>query len=106
FAGARLSSGIALLWLCVGVGQLVMFAGMVVRHPAIYEYVDHQLWYYAVPFQAFVLACCLIALSRAAKTWSQSRRVIVNAVLVCGVALNVAAWNGYRDAQLASQWFP
>ncbi len=35
--------------------QVLMFAGMIARHPPLWEHYDHRFWYYPLPFQALLL---------------------------------------------------
>jgi len=95
-----------LLFAAVALGQFVMFAGMVARHPFIYTYVDHRLWYYALPFQALVLVGIVVALDLGGSEWSRTRAASLNLAIAAAVLANVAHWNGYRAAQLRSRWFP
>ena len=89
----------------VAVSQVVMFAMMIVRHPPLYDWIDHRYWYYPLPFQALVLAVLVMLLHRAIAGWTGWKLAIVNVALVAAVAGNVAHWTHYRDVQLTSRWF-
>ena len=95
-----------LLYAAVALGHLVMFAGMVARHPPIYAYADHRLWYYPLPFQALLLAGIAVAFGLGATGWSRARVAALNLVLAAVVVANVTQWDGYRTSQLRSRWFP
>jgi multisubunit Na+/H+ antiporter MnhC subunit len=95
-----------LLCAAVALGLLVMFAGMVARHPPIYMGEDHRLWYYPLPFQALVLVGIVVALDLGGAAWSRTRAAALNLTIAAAVLANVAHWNGYRAAQLRSWWFP
>jgi hypothetical protein len=85
-------------------GEMVLVSLMIVRHPPVYDYYDHRIWYYPLPLQAMVLGL-LIVLATEMLTRSV-RRSTVTLVLLVVVVSNVAHWNDYRRAQLRSRWFP
>lgn len=87
------------------VSQLVMFAAMIVRHPPLYDWIDHRYWYYPLPFQALVLALLAMLLHRAIAGWTGWKLTVVQVALVAAIAGNVAHWTFYRDVQLSSRWF-
>ncbi|HEX5108121.1 MAG TPA: hypothetical protein VFV95_06730 [Vicinamibacterales bacterium] len=88
-------------------GQLAMFAAMVVRHPPIYEYIDHRLWYYPLPFQALLTTVLAIAAAfLRIDAWHPYRRLVLHAVLMAVIVSNVTSWNEHERRQLRSRWFP
>jgi len=89
----------------VALSQVVMFAAMIVRHPPLYDWIDHRYWYYPLPFQALVLALLAMLLHRALAGWTGWKLAVVHVALVAAIAGNVAHWTFYRDVQLTSRWF-
>jgi hypothetical protein len=89
----------------VAVSQVVMFAAMIVRHPPLYDWLDHRYWYYPLPFQALVLALLAMLLHRAIAGWNGWKLAAVHLTLVAAIVGNVAHWTSYRDVQLTSRWF-
>jgi hypothetical protein len=89
----------------VALSQVVMFAAMIVRHPPLYDWIDHRYWYYPLPFQALMLALLAMLLHRAIAGWTGWKLTVVHLVLVAAIAGNVAHWTSYRDVQLSSRWF-
>jgi hypothetical protein len=89
----------------VAVSQVIMFAVMIVRHPPIWDWQDHKLWYYPLPFQVLVLFGVLIVIDRALQS-QRVRPLILNAALVLVVAANLSSWPRYRTLMLSSEWFP
>jgi hypothetical protein len=89
----------------VAVSQVVMFALMIVRHPPLYDWIDHRYWYYPLPFQALLLALIVMLLDRALPSWMGWRRMVVNVLLAAAIASNAAHWPAYRDRMLTSRWF-
>ena len=89
----------------VALSQVVMFAAMIVRHPPLYDWIDHRYWYYPLPFQALVLALLAMLLHRAIAGWTGWKLAVVHVALVAAIAGNVAHWTFYRDVQLSSRWF-
>jgi hypothetical protein len=85
--------------------QVVMFAAMIVRHPPLYEWLDHRYWYYTLPAQALIVALVIILLNRAVAGWASWKMTVVNVVLVLAILGNVAHWTFYRDRMLTSRWF-
>ena len=99
----RLTVGVVLA--IVALSQIVMFAVMIVRHPPLFDWIDHRYWYYPLPFQALVLALLAMLLHRAMAGWPGWKVAVVNVALVLAVVGNVAHWTAYRDVQLTSRWF-
>jgi hypothetical protein len=89
----------------VTLSQVVMFAAMIVRHPPLYDWIDHRYWYYPLPFQALVLALLAMLLHRSIAGWTGWKLGVVHVALVAAIAGNVAHWTYYRDVQLSSRWF-
>lgn len=87
------------------VSQVAMFAMMIVRHPPLYDWIDHRYWYYPLPFQALVLALGVMLLARILSRLHGWRVVVVNLALAAIVVSNVAHWPMYRDRMLTSRWF-
>jgi hypothetical protein len=85
--------------------SVVMFALMVVRHPPIYEWIDHRYWYYPLPFQALLICLTVILLDRIMHRWTGWKPVLLNAAIAIAIAGNVAHWGMYRDRMLTSRWF-
>jgi hypothetical protein len=90
----------------VVLAQVVMFAAMIARHPPVYEWEDHRLWYYPLPFQALLATIMVVLLSRILATGGMTRTLAVNVLLAAAVASNVSHWDDYRAVQLRSRWFP
>jgi hypothetical protein len=88
----------------LALGEIVLVSLMIVRHPPVYDYYDHRIWYYPLPLQAMVLGL-LIVLAKEMLTQTV-RRSTVALVLLVVVVSNVAHWDDYRRAQLRSRWFP
>ena len=89
----------------VALSQVVMFAAMIVRHPPLYDWIDHRYWYYPLPFQALVLALLAMLLHRAIAGWTGWKLAVVHVALVAAIVGNVAHWTYYRDVQLTSRSF-
>jgi hypothetical protein len=108
-AVARMQSGrlVALGALVVLlVAQVVLFAIMISRLPAIYEWGDHRYYYYPLPSQALAFALLLILFARASQSWPKARFTVINVLLALAVVSNVAHWTGYRDFMRTQRWFP
>jgi hypothetical protein len=86
--------------------QVVMFAVMIVRHPPIWDWQDHKLWYYPLPYQVLVLFGILLAADRLTLSTGRVRPVVLNVALVVMAAANLLSWPSYRSAMLSSEWFP
>jgi hypothetical protein len=86
-------------------GEIALASLMIVRHPPVYDYYDHRIWYYPLPLQAMVLGL-LIVLSKLVVRGSIRRTAVALVLLGAIVVSNVAHWNDYRRAQLRSRWFP
>lgn len=89
----------------VAISQVVMFAAMIVRHPPLYDWIDHRYWYYPLPFQALAIALVAMLLHRAIADWTGWKLAAVQIALVALIIGNVAHWTHYRDVQLTSRWF-
>ncbi|HVQ40694.1 MAG TPA: hypothetical protein VMS54_00735 [Vicinamibacterales bacterium] len=89
----------------VALSQVVMFAAMIVRHPPLYDWIDHRYWYYPLPFQALVLALLAMLLHRAIAGWTGWKLTVVHLAMAAAIAGNLAHWTFYRDVQLSSRWF-
>lgn len=86
--------------------QIAMLAVMIVRHPPVYEWSDHRLWYYPLPFQALLVTGAVIVLERLATSWSRGRVLVLNVLLVGCIVSNMAHWRGYHREMQRSLWFP
>lgn len=104
-ARARNRARTALVLIVIAGSQVLMFAGMVVRHSPVYEWIDHRYWYYPLPFQAMVVALAAVLLDRVLAGGAPSRARVVNMALAAAIAANVAWWPSYRDRMLTSHWF-
>jgi hypothetical protein len=85
-------------------GHVLMFALMILRHPPVFEWRDHRLWYYPIAFQITATFCLLAAVNRCMVRGCSAG--VVNLALVLMIATNVAHWADYRKAMLLSRWFP
>lgn len=90
----------------VAAGQLAMFAAMVARHPPIYEWLDHRLWYYPLPFQALLVVATAAGLDAMARDWTRARVWLLNIALVALVIGNVLRWDDHLRTMQRSRWFP
>jgi len=97
---------IVLACVVVALGQIVLVALMIARHPPIYHYYDHRVWYYPLPFQALLVALLIAATGRFVPAWRGARTAGLSILLAALAAGNVAHWDDYRRAQLRSHWFP
>jgi hypothetical protein len=86
-------------------GEILLASLMIVRHPPVYDYYDHRIWYYPLPLQAMLLGL-LIVWAKLMPTRSVKRSSMALVLLVAIVVSNVVHWNDYRRAQLRSRWFP
>jgi uncharacterized membrane protein len=85
--------------------QLMMFAMMIQQHPPVYDYVDHRVWYYPLPFIGTALvgaAMWLNAILPAARVWPQRA---VALVLLAAVIGNVAGLDGSRRIFATGPYF-
>ncbi|MBA2258192.1 MAG: hypothetical protein H0W18_04810, partial [Acidobacteria bacterium] len=98
--------GIAAAIIAVIAVQTALVALLIARHPPIYDWYDHRLWYYPLPFQALLAGLLIAAIGRVVPTWSTARTVVLSVVLVAMAIGNVVHWKDYRRAQLRSHWFP
>jgi uncharacterized membrane protein YqjE len=80
--------------LAVTVAQLAMVALMVLRHPPV-TWVGNRLWYYPLPFQAFVVFGLLWGCDRLARRRGRSLPLVAFALAALVVA-NVARWPEQR----------
>jgi hypothetical protein len=101
---ARVAAGIALAVLVAS--HVVLFALMIARLPAIYEWGDHRYFYYPLPAQAFMFAVMTILLGRLIAGWAGWRIAVLNILLAVAIVSNVAHWPAYRDRMRTSRWFP
>jgi hypothetical protein len=90
----------------VAFGLLAMFAVMINRHPYVYDWVDHRLWYYGVPLDVLLLFGSVVALDRGAAALGPRRLRAVEAVLLAMVVVNVASWGRNEQRMLEGPWFP
>ena len=88
--------------IAVVVIQTALVALLIARHPPIYGWYDHRLWYYPLPFQALVTALLVVLIRRAVPAWSSARTGILCLLLATMVIGNVVRWKDYRRAQLRS----
>ena len=86
--------------------QATLVALLVARHPPIYDYFDHRVWYYPIPFQAVVVAVLVIVIGHVVPEGSGARTAVFGVVLAVITLANVMHWDDYRRAQLRSRWFP
>ena len=93
-------------WILVGLSQVVLFALMIARHPPVFEYVDHRVWYYPMALQALCLVGALVFVNRLLARAPALRAWTVNAILALAIVGNVASWDDYLRLQLRSRWFP
>ena len=98
--------GLAATVVAVALMQTVLGALLIARHPLIYAWYDHRLWYYPLPFQALLVALLIAGIGRVVPTWSAARVVMLSLLLLAIAAGNVVHWKDYRRAQLRSYWFP
>jgi hypothetical protein len=87
-------------------GEIALASLMIVRHPPVYDYYDHRVWYYPLPLQAMLLALLIVVFSTLAAKWSGRQTAVALALLAAMVVSNVLHWSDYRRAQLRSRWFP
>jgi len=95
-----------LLLLLVASSQVLMFALMILRHPPVYEWPDHRLWYYPLPYQAVLLFGMAMLLGKGLIRGGHKQVWAVNLLLVVVVIGNISHWRDYRRAMLRSPWFP
>jgi hypothetical protein len=88
------------------IGQIALGSLMIVRHPPVYEYYDHRIWYYPLPLQAMILGIAIVAFAKLGAGWSRRQSTVMLVLLAAMVVSNVLHWEGYRRAQLKSRWFP
>jgi hypothetical protein len=100
----RLVVGVTMVVLALS--QIVLFAFMIARLPAIYEWIDHRYYYYPLPFLALLLGLTVVFLDRMIAGWPRWRIVMTNTLIALAIVGNVAHWTVYRDVQRASRWFP
>jgi hypothetical protein len=93
-------------WIGVALSQVVLFAMMIARHPPVFDYEDHRVWYYPMALQALCLVGAVAFLQRLLSKGSSARAWAVNLLLAVAVVGNVASWDDYFRIQLRSRWFP
>lgn len=93
-------------WMAVAFSQVVLFAMMIARHPPVFDYEDHRVWYYPMALQALCLTGAVVFLQRLLSTGSSARVWTVNLLLAVAIVGNVASWDDYFRLQLRSRWFP
>jgi len=86
--------------------QVLMFALMIVRHPQVYAWPDHRLWYYPLPYQAALLFGLTLLVGYVVRHGGARRVLAVNVVLVLMVVGNITSWREHRGGMLRSPWFP
>jgi hypothetical protein len=106
FRPFRVSRTILVLAGMLVVGEIALASLMIVRHPPVYDYYDHRVWYYPLPFQAMLVALLIIYLSKVAGGWGKRQSAVALILLAAMVVSNVVHWADYRRAQLGSRWFP
>jgi len=94
-----------LVALAVG-SQVLMLALMILRHPPVFDWPDHRLWYYPLPWQTVVLFGMVLAVHWLLAGASKKRIVAVNLLLIIIIISNVANWSQHRRVMLHSPWFP
>jgi hypothetical protein len=97
---------VALILGGVAAGQLGMFAAMVARHPPIYEWLDHRLWYYPLPFQALLVVAIVAGLDTLTAGWKSVRVLLLNIALIVLVIGNVVRWDDHLRTMQRSRWCP
>ena len=105
-AAERLREPAVLLVCLVAGSQVFMVALMIIRHPPIWDWHDHRLWYYPLPYQVLVLFGIMLLLNRRAERLRSAPGAAVNALLMAVVVANFLSWPTYRAVMLASPWFP
>jgi hypothetical protein len=96
---------ISLMCAIVAVAQVSMFAGMIARHPPLWEHFDHRLWYYPLPFQALLVTMMVASLAQIVAGWGVVRMAVLNVILAAGVVNNAVQGDDYSRLQRQSQWF-
>lgn len=90
--------------LLAAASQILMFAYMIVRHRAIYEFPDHRVWYYPLVLQVVLLFGLLLGLESLILRLRRRRVAVVEIALLAMVVSNVAHWPAHREA--LRPWFP
>ena len=93
-------------WMLVALSQPALFALMIARHPPVFDYADHRVWYYPMALQALLIAGALVLINRLIASAPASRARLVNATLAMAVVLNVLSWDDFFGVQMKSKWFP
>ena len=93
-------------WMFVVLSQVVLFALMIARHPPVFDYADHRVWYYPMTLQALCLVGAVVFLERLLAGATSTRVWAVNVILAVAIIGNVASWDDYLRMQLRSRWFP
>lgn len=106
-AGSRRWTGrsAAVMWALIVLAHVVMYAVMIARFPPLWEHYDHRLWYYPLPFQAFLLTVVVVGLSFVISGWTRTQIALLNAVLAVVVVANVFRWDDNVRLQRQSRWF-
>ncbi len=86
--------------------HVLMFSLMIVRHPPVFEWRDHRLWYYPLTFQITLAFCLLAAAAHAAERARPALTVLINGLLVAAILGNVARWPDHHRVMIRSRWFP
>jgi hypothetical protein len=90
----------------VAVSQWALFALMMARHPPVFDFADHRVWYYPLALQALLMAGALVLINRLLAGARSSRVMVVNTALALTVVLNVLSWDDFFSMQMKSRWFP
>ena len=93
------------VWALIGLAHIVMYAVMIARFPPLWEHYDHRLWYYPLPFQAFLLTVLVVGLSFVTSGWTRTQIAALNVVLAVVVVANVFRWDDNVRLQRQSRWF-
>ena len=96
---------VAFVAVLVALAHIVMYAVMIARFPPLWDHYDHRLWYYPVPFQAFLLTILVVGFNFIASSWTRARFAMLNAVLGAVIVANVLRWDDNVRLQRQSQWF-
>lgn len=96
----------ALVLCAVAAAQVALLAVMIVRHPPVYEYSDHRVWYYPQPLQALLLVLFLAGVNALVRYLRGWRVIVLNAALAVLVVVNMTRWDEHRWAMEDSTWFP
>ncbi len=103
----RLLTGTGLVVTCAIAGALlVLIAVMGMRHPPVFQIVDHAYWYYTLSMQAILLFAASLAVTQLLERGSATLRGYVWLALLAMIAGNAAHYPAQRQLMEASgDWF-